>query len=66
MVGFFVHRQQPEEKVLKFFRYAVSLGDADQPLWTRSQLARMPDGTRDDRKRQVVYFLNFKPLEAKP
>lgn len=60
---FFVHGQ-PEEKVLRFFRYAVSLG-ADKATWTRSQFVRMPDGTRDNGRRQTVYFLNFKPLETK-
>ena len=59
---FFVHRQL-EEKVLKFFRYAVSLG-ADPMLWTRSQFVRLPDGTRSSGKRQTVFFLNFKPMEA--
>lgn len=54
---FFVHGQ-PEEKILKFFRYAVSLG-ADSRLWTRSQFCRMPDGTRDNGRKQTVYFLNF-------
>jgi hypothetical protein len=61
---FYVHRQ-PEAKVQKFFRYAVSLG-ADKQLWCKSQFCRMPDGTRDNGKRQTVYFLNFKPLEIKP
>jgi hypothetical protein len=60
---FFVHGQ-PEEAILKFFRYAVSLG-ADPATWTRSQFVRMPDGRRDNRKRQTVYFLNFKPLESR-
>jgi hypothetical protein len=59
---FFVHRQ-PEEKVLKFFRYAVSVG-ADPRTWTRSQFVRLPDGTRSSGERQTVFFLNFKPLEA--
>jgi hypothetical protein len=59
---FFVHRQ-PEEKVLKFFRYAVSLG-ADPMTWTRSQFVRLPDGTRNSGERQTVFFLNFKPMEA--
>jgi len=59
---FFVHGQ-PEEKVLKFFRYAVSLG-ADPMTWTRSQFVRLPDGTRSSGERQTVFFLNFKPMEA--
>jgi hypothetical protein len=54
---------QPEDKVLRFFRYAVSLG-ADPATWTRSQFVRMPDGRRDNGKRQTVFYLNFKPLEA--
>lgn len=61
---FFVHGQ-PEEKILKFFRYAVSLG-ADRATWTRSQFVRMPDGTRDNGQRQTVFFINFKPMETKP
>lgn len=61
--GWFYVHSQPEEKVLKFFRYAVSLG-ADAATWTPSQFVRMPDGTRDNCKRQTVFFLNFKPLGA--
>lgn len=55
--GWFYVAGQPEEKVLKFFRYAVSLG-ADDATWTRSQFVRMPDGTRDNGKHQSVYFFN--------
>jgi hypothetical protein len=46
-----------EERVLRFFRYAVSLG-ADPANWIRSQFARMPDGLRENGRRQTVYFLN--------
>jgi hypothetical protein len=63
--GWFLVDGQPEEKVLKFFRYGVSLG-ADSRLWTCSQFCRMPDGTRDNGRRQTVYFLNFRALETKP
>jgi hypothetical protein len=59
---FFVHGQ-PDAKVEKFFRYAVSLG-ADRATWTRSQFVRMPDGTRDNGNRQTVFFVNFKLLEG--
>jgi hypothetical protein len=59
---FYVHGQQ-EEKVLKFFRYAVSLG-ADPMTWTRSQFVRLPDGTRSSGEKQTVFFLNFRPMEA--
>lgn len=61
---FYVHRQ-PEIKVERFFRYAVSIG-ADKATWTCSQFVRMPDGTRDNGKRQTIFFLNFKPLGMKP
>jgi hypothetical protein len=63
--GWFFVQGQPDAKIEKFFRYAASLG-ADRATWTRSQFVRMPDGTRDNGKRQVVYFTSFKPLEAKP
>jgi hypothetical protein len=55
--GWFYCAGQPEERLRQFMRYAVSLG-ADRATWTRSQFVRMPDGTRDNRKRQTVYFLN--------
>lgn len=63
--GWFYVHGEPEDKVRKFFRYAVSLG-ADRATWTRCQFVRMPDGTRDNGNRQTVYFVNFKPVEAKP
>ncbi len=62
--GWFYVHALPEAKVLRFFRYSVSLG-ADSALWTRSQFARMPDGQRDNGRRQRVHFLNLKPLEQK-
>jgi hypothetical protein len=58
----YVH-SQPDEKVLRFFRYAVSLG-ADPATWCRSQFVRVPDGLRDNGARQRVFFLNFKSLEG--
>jgi hypothetical protein len=61
--GWFYVHNQPEEKVVRFFRYAVSLG-ADPMTWTRSQFVRLPDGTRSSGERQTVFFLNFKPMEA--
>jgi len=63
--GWFCVHGLPDAKVEKFFRYAVSLG-ADPATWSRSQFVRMPGGTRDNGKRQAVYFTNFKPLESKP
>jgi hypothetical protein len=55
--GWFYCGCQSEEKLRRFIQYAVSLG-ADRATWTRSQFVRMPDGTRDNGKRQTVYFLN--------
>jgi hypothetical protein len=64
MHGWFFVAGQPADKVENFFQYAVGLG-ADHATWTRSQFVRMPDGTRDNGKQQTVYFLSFKPVEAK-
>ena len=55
--GWFYCIGQPEEKLRSFMRYAVSLG-ADRATWTRSQFVRMPDGLRENGKRQTVYFFN--------
>jgi hypothetical protein len=55
--GWFYCADAPEEKVLRVFNYAVSLG-ADRANWTRSQFARMPDGLRENGRRQTVYFFN--------
>jgi len=60
--GWFFAAGQPEERLRTFMRYAVSLG-ADQATWTRSQFVRMPGGTREDGKPQVVYFFNQKVLK---
>jgi hypothetical protein len=57
MHGWFFAAGQPEENLRRFMRYAVSLG-ADQATWTRSQFVRMPDGLRNNGKRQTVYFFN--------
>jgi len=55
--GWFYCAGISEEQVFRFFRYAVSLG-ADPANWNRSQFARMPDGLRENGKRQTVYFFN--------
>ena len=47
--GWFFCEGTSEDKLLKFMRYAVSLG-ADQRMWLRSQFCRMPDGCRSDGK----------------
>jgi hypothetical protein len=55
--GWFYCADVPEEKVVRVFNYAFSLG-ADRANWTRSQFARMPDGLRENGRRQTVYFFN--------
>jgi hypothetical protein len=55
--GWFYCAGAAEERVSRFFRYAVSLG-ADRATWTRCQLVRMPDGTRDNGNKQSVFFFN--------
>jgi hypothetical protein len=55
--GWFPCKEQTEEQLHRFMSRAVSLG-ADPATWTRSQFVRMPDGTRENGKRQTVYFFN--------
>jgi hypothetical protein len=55
--GWFFCAGQPEERLRQVMRYCVSLG-ADRATWTRSQFVRMPDGLRDNGKRQVVYYFD--------
>jgi hypothetical protein len=40
-----------------FMDYAVSLG-ADHATWLRSQFVRLPDGLRQNGRRQVTYYLD--------
>jgi len=40
-----------------FFTEAVGLG-ADPQLWTRSQFVRLPDGRRQNGRRQTVFYFN--------
>jgi hypothetical protein len=62
--GWFFCAGQPETKLRRFMEYAVNLG-ADPATWTRSQFVRMPDGTRDNGKKQTVFFFNPRPMEAR-
>jgi len=55
--GWFYCAGVAEENVSRFCRYGARLG-ADRATWIRSQFARMPDGLRDNGKRQSVYFFN--------
>jgi hypothetical protein len=49
--------EEPGSKLRKFFEYAVAIG-ADPATWTRSQFVRMPDGKRDNGKRQTVLYFD--------
>ena len=59
--GWFLCAGTAEEHIQRFFRYAVSLG-ADHATWSRSQFVRMPNGVREDGRRQPVIFINPAPL----
>jgi hypothetical protein len=60
--GWFFCLGQPEKKLRRFFNYAVSLG-ADAATWTRSQFVRLPDGLRENGKRQTVFFFNPETIQ---
>ncbi|HEU5313191.1 MAG TPA: hypothetical protein VFU08_05140 [Candidatus Udaeobacter sp.] len=76
--GWFFCQGQPEDKLRRFFDYAVSLG-ADPRTWLRSQFVRMPDGKRVDgktsdalklagienvpRSRQAVLYFNSEVIQ---
>ena len=64
--GWFPCTGQPEDRLRKFMRYAVSLG-ADNATWTRCQLVRMPEGLRQrdgaPAIRQQVYYFNPEVLQ---
>jgi hypothetical protein len=60
--GWFHCVGQPEEKLRTFMQYAVGLG-ADRATWTRSQFVRMPEGARENGRRQTVYFFNPEVLK---
>jgi hypothetical protein len=53
-----------EEKLLRFMRYAVSLG-ADKKMWLPSQFCRMPDGHRsDDKSSEALLLCGVKGIPA--
>lgn len=55
--GWFYCHGRADQMLRRFMEYAVLLG-ADKASWTPSQFVRMPDGLRDGRWRQTVYFFN--------
>lgn len=60
--GWFYCQGQPEERLFRFFRYAVSLG-ADFATWSRAQFVRLPDGLRENGNRQSAFFFNPSTIE---
>lgn len=55
--GWYYVFRQPEAGLRVFMDCAVSLG-ADHATWSRSQFVRLPDGLRENGKRQTTYYLN--------
>jgi len=55
--AWFYCQGQPEDRLHRFMRRAVALG-ADTATWNRTQFVRMPDATRDNGRRQTVFFFN--------
>lgn len=59
--GWFACKQSDEQTQLRFMRYAVALG-ADTATWTKCQPVRLPEGKRDNGKKQSVIYCNPKSL----
>lgn len=59
--GWFACKGVSDAKLKAFFQYAVMLG-ADPATWTPCQLVRLPEGRRDNGRRQAVLFLNPEAL----
>jgi hypothetical protein len=55
--GWFACLDESEQTLREFMEYAVTLG-ADPATWTRSQFVRMPDGLRNNGKRQTAFYFN--------
>ena len=53
--GWYPAFNQTDDQLRPFMDYAVSLG-ADKATWTRSQFVRIPDGRREDGRRQIAYY----------
>ena len=59
--GWFWAADVDDGKLKRFFDHAFILG-ADRATWGRQQFVRMPDGLRDNGKRQPVYYFNAKAI----
>jgi len=60
--GWYYVQGSKESHVKEFFNYACSLG-ADRATWTKSQFVRMPNGVRDNERKQNVIFFNPKTIK---
>ena len=56
--GWFCCHGLPDPQLRPFFEYACRLG-ADDHAWVRCQFDRMPGGTREDGRRQRIFY--FEP-----
>lgn len=61
--GWFFCAGVPEADLRCFMRRCVQLG-ADPATWTRCQMVRLPDGTRDNGRPQRVFYFNPATLRA--
>ena len=55
--GWYYVSDKTDVELRPFMDYAVSLG-ADHATWLRSQFVRLPDGLRENGRRQVTYYLD--------
>jgi hypothetical protein len=55
--GWYFVLDKAESHLRSFMDYAVIIG-ADHATWLRSQFVRLPDGLRENGKRQVTYYLD--------
>ena len=60
--GWYYVQRSKELHIKEFFNYASSLG-ADRATWTKSQFVRMPNGVRDNERKQNVIFFNPKTIK---
>lgn len=62
--GWFVCKGTSEDTLLRFIKYAVSLG-ADKRMWLRSQFCRLPDGCRcDDKNNEALSLCGLTGIPA--
>jgi hypothetical protein len=61
--GWFFCERTSEDTLLRFMRYAVSLG-GDKRMWLRSQFCRMPDGCRSDSNSELLSSCGLEGIPA--